>query len=104
EHIHPRIRGGNHGFDNLAFACLGCNGHKHAKTEAVDPVTGKLAPLFNPRRQKWKDHFGWSSDYTLVLGQSPTGRATVDALHLNRDGQVNLRHLLYAAGVHPPPD
>ncbi|MCP4657173.1 MAG: HNH endonuclease [bacterium] len=104
EHIHPRIRGGHHGLDNLAFACLGCNGHKHAKTEAVDPVTGKPAPLFHPRRQKWKDHFGWSKDYTLVLGQSPTGRATVDALHLNREGHVNLRRLLYAAGVHPPPD
>ncbi len=102
EHIHPRAKGGHHGFENLAFACLGCNGHKHAKTEASDPATGKSTPLFHPRRQKWKNHFAWSKDYTMVIGQTPAGRATVDALQLNRQGNVNLRRLLYAAGAHPP--
>ncbi len=102
EHIYPQAKGGSHRLDNLAFACLGCNGHKHAKTEAYDPVTGTSSPLFHPRRQKWKDHFAWSKDYTLVIGQTPTGRATVDALRLNREAHVNLRGLLYAGGVHPP--
>lgn len=102
EHIHPRARGGGHGLDNLAFAGMGCNGHKHAKTEAIDPATGKLASLFHPRRQVWTDHFAWSEDYTLIIGQTPTGRATVDALQLNRSAQINLRRLLYASGAHPP--
>ncbi len=104
EHIHPRAKGGHDGLENLAFACLGCNGHKHAKTEASDPLTGKSELLFHPRRQKWRDQFAWSEDYTLVIGQTPTGRATVEALQLNREGNVNLRRLLYAAGVHPPPE
>ncbi len=78
--------------------------HKYAKTEAPDPVTGKSVPLFHPRRQQWTNHFAWSKDYTLVIGQTPTGRATVEALQLNRDGNVNLRRLLYAAGVHPLPE
>jgi hypothetical protein len=30
------------------------------------------------------------------------GRATVEALRLNREGLVNLRRILYAAGEHPP--
>ena len=104
EHIHPRARGGRPELQNLALACLGCNGHKHAKTEATDPVTGKSVPLFHPRRQEWKDHFAWSKDYTLVIGQTSTGRATVDALQLNREGHTNLRSLLYSAGEHPPPE
>ena len=102
EYIRPLARGGSHESDNLALACLGCNGHKHAKTEAVDPITGNAVELFHPRRQKWPDHFAWSKDYTLIIGRTPTGRATVEALRLNREAHVNLRKLLYGVGIHPP--
>ncbi len=47
-------------------------------------------------------HFAWSDDFTLLIGLTPTGRATVGALLLNRDGVVNLRRLLYLNGEHPP--
>jgi hypothetical protein len=52
----------------------------------------------------WSDHFGWSADGTLVLGLTPTGRATVEALRLNRDALTNLRRVLFAAQEHPPAD
>jgi len=26
DHIVPRVKGGSDGWDNLAFACMGCNG------------------------------------------------------------------------------
>jgi hypothetical protein len=67
-----------------------------------DPVGGKDAPLFHPRQQHWGDHFQWSQDYLTVVGLTPTGRATVEALQLNRPGVVNLRGLLYRVGKHPP--
>ncbi len=102
EHIHPRAKGGSTDLDNLALACQGCNGHKHAKIEAPDLVTGRPVPLFHPRLQRWVDHFTWSDDYAVVIGRTATGRATVEALQLNRQANVNLRRLLYAAGVHPP--
>jgi len=38
----------------------------------------------------------------LIIGLTPTGRATVEVLKLNREGLVNLRQVLYAAGKHPP--
>ena len=38
----------------------------------------------------------------LLLGITPRGRATVETLHLKRDGVVNLRRLLHAMGEHPP--
>ena len=102
EHIIPRHRGGKTKLDNLALSCQGCNGHKHTKVEAHDPVTGGNVPLYHPRRQKWKDHFTWSQDKTQIVGSTPTGRATVITLKLNRSGLVNLRRVLYVMGEHPP--
>jgi hypothetical protein len=61
-----------------------------------------MAPLYNPREQHWTDHFTWNHDYTLVLGLTPTGRATVEKLQLNRIGVVNLRPALHLIGEHPP--
>lgn len=102
EHIHPRSAGGMTHPDNLALSCSGCNGHKYNKTHAIDPTTGETVPLFHPRQQQWTDHFGWNEGYTQVIGLTPTGRATVGALHLNRPALQNLRELLFAAGKHPP--
>ena len=45
-----------------------------------DPIDSEIAPLFNPRLQRWRDHFCWSADTRLILGLTPTGRATVVAL------------------------
>lgn len=102
EHILPRAKGGTTTLDNLALACQGCNNHKYAKIEARDPVSARMAPLYHPRRDRWNEHFAWSDDYLHILGLTPTGRATIAALFLNREGVVNLRHLLYGNGKHPP--
>jgi hypothetical protein len=102
EHITPRCKGGQTTADNLAFACQGCNNHKYTKTEALDPVNGDIAPLFHPRRQHWGDHFVWADDLLYIVGLTPSGRATVEALQLNREGLVNLRRILRDAGEHPP--
>jgi len=91
EHIIPRQAGGETTLDNLALACQGCNGHKYVKTEGVGPVSGELVPLFHPRRQLWREHFAWNADFTLIIGLTPTGRATVEVLQLNREGLINLR-------------
>jgi hypothetical protein len=58
--------------------------------------------LFHPREQRWEAHFAWNHDFTLILGVTPTGRATIAALQLNRPGLVNLRRVLYMVGEHPP--
>ncbi len=102
EHILPVQRGGESTLDNLALACQGCNNFKFTKTEAEDPLTKNQAPLYHPRRQRWSDHFSWSYDGTRIVGRSPTGRATVAVLQLNRECLVNFREVLYAVGKHPP--
>ena len=102
EHILPLERGGTTALDNLALACQGCNNHKYTKTEGRDPVSGDSVSLYHPRQQRWRDHFAWNDDFTLIIGLTPTGRATVKALQLNREGLVNLRRALYSMGEHPP--
>ncbi|MEL7355730.1 MAG: hypothetical protein AAFN40_04110 [Cyanobacteria bacterium J06560_6] len=61
-----------------------------------------MVSFFHPRQQSWSDHFDWSTDPTQVVGKTSCGRATVEALSLNRTGVINLRRLLIIAGLHPP--
>lgn len=102
EHIIPRSKGGTSDLDNLAIACQGCNNFKYSHTHAIDPITGKPVPIYHPRQQNWCDHFTWTKDATQMLGLTPTGRATIDRLLLNREGVTNLRRVLYSIGQHPP--
>ena len=102
EHIMPRSKGGSDDPDNLAWACMGCNGTKYNDTSAIDPITMEVVPLFNPRTQDWSAHFQWSMGLTHVFGRTAVGRATVEKLGLNREGLVNLREVLAAIGEHPP--
>lgn len=102
DHILPLAQSGRTVAENLALCCNGCNQHKSTKTSAIDPVTEQLATLFNPRQQSWEAHFAWSDDFTLIVGLTPTGRASVEALRLNRTGLVNLRRAFFAIGEHPP--
>ena len=88
--------------ENLAWACMGCNGMKYNDTSAIDPVSMEIVPLYNPRTQEWSEHFQWSPSLTHVFGRTAIGRATVEKLGLNREGVVNLRKVLAAIGEHPP--
>lgn len=102
EHIIPLDSGGESTEDNLALACQGCNNLKHIKTSAIDPVTLQEVPLFHPRRSVWHEHFAWNDDFTELIGLTPTGRATIVELRLNRENVVNLRRVLINVGKHPP--
>ncbi|MCC6282051.1 MAG: HNH endonuclease [Saprospiraceae bacterium] len=102
EHIMPRSKGGSDDPENLAWACMGCNGMKYNETHAIDPITMQLVPLFHPRMQVWSEHFQWSPGMTHVFGRTAVGRATVEKLGLNRMGVVNLREVLVMVGTHPP--
>ena len=61
-----------------------------------------MAPLYHPRTHVWLEHFAWSDDFTLLVGLTPTDRASVEVLQLNREGMVNLRRALHTLAEHPP--
>ena len=88
--------------DNLAFSCQGCNAAKHTKISGYDPFTKQTVLLYHPRQERWQKHFAWSEDFLRVIGLTPTGRASIYVLQLNREPLMNFRMALRAIGQHPP--
>jgi hypothetical protein len=109
DHLQPRSLGGTDQLNNLALACRRCNERRYNFTSGTDPETGTEVALFNPRLQRWADHFIWSSDGFSIVGLTSTGRATCDLLDLNDERRaekfiVNSRKLWVKASFHPPAD
>lgn len=102
DHILPASVGGSTAQENLWLICTRCNQFKGSKTHAMDPQTGEVVSLFNPRTQVWTEHFGWSEDGTEIIGRTACGRATVEALHLNRELVILARQRWVSVGWHPP--
>ena len=53
DHIVPESVGGETNLENLCLACIGCNGFKLGYQTSIDPETGRVVNLFNPRKQDW---------------------------------------------------
>jgi hypothetical protein len=102
DHILPEGDGGTTELDNLCLACPGCNGFKLDFRVGIDPDSGEEVELFNPRLQKWRDHFQWDDEGVLLIGLTPVGRATINRLRFNREGILASRRLWVEVGWHPP--
>ena len=85
---------------NLALACARCNRFKGSDFAAIDPADGQPAILFNPRLQPWKDHF--ALDGALIVGLTPSGRATVELLRMNDQSVLVHRRKLILKKRYPP--
>jgi HNH endonuclease len=102
DRIVPLAQGRPTILENLALACFHCNRRKSIQLTAQDPQSGAVVPLFNPRQHAWSEHFVWSVDGLLLLGLTPTGRATITALALNWERVIAIRAADIAVGRHPP--
>ncbi len=102
DHLFPSSLGGLTVEDNLWLACGLCNDHKGNRVTAEDPDGGRQVRLFNPRLDVWTDHFEWIEGGLRIAGTTAIGRATVNALHLNRRPLVTARQAWIAVGWHPP--
>jgi len=98
DHIIPESLGGLTEEDNLWLACPLCNNHKGDRIAALDPETGEIVRLFNPRFQNWNDHFAWNEASDKIIGLTSNGRATVIALNVNRASLARARQLWIVAG------
>lgn len=101
EHVIARQHGGPTVLSNLAYACLHCNRHKGPNLSGYDRTTSrtKPVPLFHPRRHKWERHFRWEGP--VLVGRTPTGRATVHVLAINDPIRIALRQELIDEGLFP---
>jgi hypothetical protein len=105
EHMVPLSKQGSSEEWNLWLACPICNRHKGDRVAAIDPETGELVALFNPRSQVWSEHFRWIEGGLKIAGLTPSGRATVVALRLSDDPEaLVVRSFWIQVGWHPPED
>jgi hypothetical protein len=100
DHIVAKVHGGTDAHPNRASACVPCNLYKGPNLSGVDPQTGKVVRLFDPRRQNWKRHFRWVG--AILEGKTLSGRATVRTLRINMPIRVALRQSLIDIGEFPP--
>lgn len=101
DHVIPVSVGGQTALENLALACVSCSLRKSARQDAIDPDSKTRVPLYNPRRDQWKAHFRWEGVY--LVGLTPIGCATIDALDMNRSLICAIREEETARGRHPFP-
>lgn len=97
DHVIARQHGGQSHLQNLALACFHCNTHKGPNVAGVDPTTGQIVRLFNPRLDRWAEHFVWEGPQ--ITGLTPIGRATVRTLALNHPDYLSVRQALIVEGV-----
>lgn len=96
EHIVAEKHGGATVEDNLALACPYCNRFKGTDLGSLDPDSGLLTPFYNPRRQRWAEHF--QRDGALIRPLTPEGRVTVAILQLNHPDRITERQRLVETG------
>jgi hypothetical protein len=101
EHVIPAARGGPDDDANFALACRACNLLKADALTGSDDATGIVVPLFHPRRDSWPDHFRVDPESGLIAGLTPTGRATVARLQMNRPLQLAARRQWARLGLFP---
>lgn len=92
EHVVPRKHGGMTAEQNLALSCHHCNLHKGPNLSGIDPSTGRTVNLFNPRMDRWEEHF--RQENGVVVAITATGRATVRVMDMNAAARVQLRRAM----------
>ncbi len=96
DHIIAIKHGGQRTVENLALACFDCNRFKGSDIASLDPVNGKIASLFNPRSQNWREHFSLAGG--VINSHTATGRVTELLLKFNLPVRIEVRAILASLG------
>ncbi len=99
EHLISRKHGGLSELENLALACVFCNPNKGSDIASLIPETNKLVRFYNPRVDRWREHFrlkGAVIEYLTEIGE-----ATIRVLRMNHDDQMLEREVLSRRGRYP---
>ena len=99
DHILSIKHGGLTVPENLAYACFHCNRHKGTDLGSVSVRTGVLVRFYNPRIDRWNEHFYWSEGRIEPLTE--IGEVTGRLLELNHPERVAFRNFLADAGRYP---
>lgn len=87
--------------DNLAHACSFCNRNKGSDVGSFTQ-DGQLVRFFNPRFDKWSEHF--RLDDVTILPLTDIGQVTVKILNMNQFERLLERQELQKLGRYPCPE
>lgn len=96
EHTIAKQHGGGDNPELLALACDRCNAFKGPNLSSVDPESGEIVLLYNPRQDAWSDHFAFQD--AVIVGLTSVGRASVRLFQMNAARRVELRERWLSEG------
>jgi hypothetical protein len=101
DHVIAEKHGGETSSENLSYSCFWCNSYKGSDLSSVDWESGTkvVVTLFNPREQKWDEHF--RLDGLEIKPLSSHGRVTITLLQMNASQRLEERKLLIEANLYP---
>jgi len=99
DHIISEKHGGPTEDDNLAWACIVCNQAKGSDIGSINWDTGAFVRFFNPRRDRWADHFALMG--SRIEGKTPIGAVTAKILGFNSGERLLERQALQAINRYP---
>ena len=102
DHVIARKHGGETVAENLALSCWRCNRHKGTDIASFDPQTGELSLLFNPRTQRWIDHFSYQG--AELVTTTAQGRTTARLLQLHAPRRIVERQRFITMGYAYEPE
>jgi len=101
DHIIPRSAHGDDSPDNLALACGACNVFKRETTFGQEEGQSGRIGLYNPRLDKWTDHFQADGETGEIVVLTACGRVTISLLRMNSDFQRRSRRHWVRLGLFP---
>ena len=101
EHVIAEKHGGATAAENLAYACVFCNRYKGSDLGSIAVSTGQLCRFFNPRADRWGDHFKF--DGARIRPLTDVGEVTVRILEMNHPDRLVERGALRDVGRYPSP-
>jgi hypothetical protein len=99
DHVIGLKHGGPDDLDNLACACVFCNLNKGTDLGSIDWATNELVRFFNPRKDRWSEHFRLEGAYIQPL--TKIGEVTVRIFGFNSEDRLLERSLLIEVGSFP---
>lgn len=101
DHVTPVAAGGATSEDNLALACVSCSLRKGRVRPQSTSFPARRHLYSIPETMTGTSNFYWDELY--LVGRTPTGRATVVALAMNRTSILMIRGEEADRGRHPYP-
>ena len=99
DHIISEKHGGVTAAANLAYACAFCNRAKGSDLGSIVQGTGTYVRFFNPRIDRWAEHF--TLDGVTIVALSDIGEVTARILDFNNNDRLLERQVLRDAGRYP---